>query len=348
MTVAPRIVAIGTANPATQYTQEEVLELFGVTDPKVRKLFNNAHIQKRHLCLPQPGPKGVMPTETAEDLLQKHRVEAMRLGCRAVIDALDAANLTRDRVGAIACVTTTGFLCPGLSAHMIKELGLPRDVHRVDVVGMGCNGGLNGLQPMVNFCARERDRIALLVCVEICSAAYVFDDTMRTSVVNSLFGDGAAAAVISSDPAHGSGLQVIDFQSEIIVEAIEAMRFDFDDGKNSFFLAKDIPYVIGSHVERPIRALLERNDKRLRDVDHWVIHSGGRKVIDAIKYSLDLSAHQVRHTESVLRDYGNLSSGSFLFSLERLYQERLPRTGDLAVMMTMGPGSTIETSLAVG
>ncbi len=348
MTVAPRIVSIGTANPATEYTQEEVLDLFGVSDPKVRRLFGNAHIRKRHLCLPQPESNGVLPYESAEELLQKHRVEAMRLGCRAVLDALDRAGVSRDQVGAIACVTTTGFLCPGLSAHMVKELGLPRDVHRVDIVGMGCNGGLNGLQPMVNFCARERGRIALLVCVEICSAAYVFDESMRTSVVNSLFGDGAAAAVISGDPSHGRGFQILDFESEIIVDAIDAMRFDFEDGKNSFFLAKEIPYVIGDHVERPVGALLERNDRRLRDVEHWVVHSGGKKVIDAISYALDLSSHQLRHTVSVLRDYGNLSSGSFLFSLSRLYEERMPQTGEVALMMTMGPGSTIETSLAMG
>jgi predicted naringenin-chalcone synthase len=95
-----------------------------------------------------------------------------------------------------------------------------------------------------------------------------------------------------------------------------------------------------------VLALLEKFGVRKRDVKHWIIHSGGKKVIDAIKYSLDLTSHDVRHTESILRDFGNLSSGSFLFSHQRLLDEEIAEPGDIMVMMTMGPGATIECCLA--
>jgi alkylresorcinol/alkylpyrone synthase/polyketide synthase Type III len=215
-----------------------------------------------------------------------------------------------------------------------------------------------------------------LVCAEACSAAYVFDGTMRTSVVNSLFGDGAAAvAVVAGEPWDGAdeadrtdrisrtdadstalstglsavlrGPEVLKFASCIIPEAIGAMRYDWDDDKNkfSFFLDRDVPYVVGAHAEEVLGRLLAGTSLRLSDIEHWIVHSGGKKVIDSVMVNLGLTRHDVRHTIDVLRDFGNLSSGSFLFSYERLIASGVVRRGDYGVLMTMGPGSTIETAL---
>jgi predicted naringenin-chalcone synthase len=125
------------------------------------------------------------------------------------------------------------------------------------------------------------------------------------------------------------------------------MRFDWNDeaGKWSFRLDREIPYIIGAHVPRPLTRLLARNGLAFSDVDHWVIHTGGGAVIDSVKLSLGLDEHDVRHTRSVLRDYGNISSGSFLVSLERLLAEGSASVGDRGVMVTMGPGAQIEAAL---
>ena len=142
------------------------------------------------------------------------------------------------------------------------------------------------------------------------------------------------------------GPAILGFESHIILEALLAMRFDIQaDGRLSFFLDRDIPYVIGENVPRPIKRLLDRFNLKKRDITHWIVHSGGKKVVDSIKYNLGLSNHDVRHTKSILREYGNLSSGSFLFSFQRLAKEKIAREGDLGVMITMGPGTTIETGL---
>jgi alkylresorcinol/alkylpyrone synthase/polyketide synthase Type III len=151
-----------------------------------------------------------------------------------------------------------------------------------------------------------------------------------------------------SGPGHRSkGPAVIKFASHIITEAIDAMRYDWDDhhGKFSFYLDRDVPYVVGANSEIILGSLLSGTGLRRRDIAHWVIHSGGKKVIDSIMINLSLSRQDVRHTTEVLRDYGNLSSGSFLFSYERLLDEDVIRPGDHGVFMTMGPGSTIETAL---
>ena len=219
---------------------------------------------------------------------------------------------------------------------------------------MGCNAGLNGMNPLVQWVSNHPGRVALLVCCEINSAAYVVDDTVRTGIVNSLFGDGAAAAVVTSHPGNARGTgrtqpapTVLDFESFCIPEQWAAMRFDWNDdaGRWSFFLDRDIPYVVGFNIREPLERLLERNGLDLSDIKHWVLHTGGGAVIESVKLSLGLDEHDVRHTRSVLRDYGNISSGSFLVSLERLLAEGCVAAGDRGVMITMGPGAQIETAL---
>jgi alkylresorcinol/alkylpyrone synthase/polyketide synthase Type III len=177
------------------------------------------------------------------------------------------------------------------------------------------------------------------------------DSSMRTAVVNSLFGDGAAAVALLAGEHPGTvsseGPRLLDFASCIIPEAVDAMRYDWDRdlGRFSFFLDPQIPYVVGAHAEIVVDRLLGGKGLRRSDIAHWLVHSGGKKVIDAVGVNLGLTRHDVRHTTGVLRDYGNVSSGSFLFSYERLLDEDITRPGEYGVLMTMGPGSTLETAL---
>jgi 3,5-dihydroxyphenylacetyl-CoA synthase len=341
----PRLISVATANPGTSYKQSEICDMLGYTDPRISKIFNNSHIESRNLCLPYVD--GSVPEESALDLWEKNRRESIEIGKKSVQKALDLVNLVPTDIDYIACVTTTGFLCPGLSAHLIKEMKFRPDVHRIDIVGMGCNAGLNGMQPVVNYCRQNPNGYGLLVCIEICSAAYVKDSSVATAVVNSLFGDGSAAVIFScnDDFTNNSGAKILDFRSHIVPDHINAMRFDYDGDKYSFRLEKDIPYVLGNNIEIPVNALLNKHGLKIRDIDHWVVHSGGQKVINSIKVNLDLSDHAVRHTEDVLAQYGNLSSGAFLFSYERLIKENVTEPGDRIFMITMGPGTTIECCL---
>jgi 3,5-dihydroxyphenylacetyl-CoA synthase len=348
---SPRITGVGTAVTGEPYSQEELLETFRITDSKVRSVFLNSAIGRRHLTLPAPGDDGARVQESQGDLLGKHKALAVDMGARAIDACLKDTGAALSDIRHLCCVTSTGFLTPGLSALLIREMGIAPSCGRVDVVGMGCNGGLNALGVTAAWSAAHPGELAIMLCTEACSAAYVFDSTMRTAVVNSLFGDGAAAiALISGGQADGPGPQgprLLSFASHIITDALAAMRYDWDgaEGKFSFFLDPDIPYVVGAHAELVVGRLLSGTGLRRSDISHWVVHSGGKKVIDAVRVNLGLTRHDVRHTSSVLRDYGNLSSGSFLFSYQRLVREGVTRPGDHGVLMTMGPGSTIETAL---
>lgn len=350
---APRIAGVGTAVAGEPYSQRDLLEIFRITDSRVRSVFLNSAIERRYLSLPPAGDDGGRAYEEQGNLLAKHRALALDMGARAIASSLKNAGAAIGDIGHLCCVTTTGFLTPGLSALLIREMGIPSQCSRVDVVGMGCNAGLNALGVTAAWSAAHPQQLAVLLCAEACSAAYVFDSTMRTAVVNSLFGDGAAALVLTGDDAGNSplpaapGPRILSFASHIITDAVGAMRYDWDNsqGKFSFYLDPDIPYVVGAHAELVVNRLLAGTGLRRSDISHWLVHSGGKKVIDAVRVNLGLTRHDMRHTIGVLRDYGNLSSGSFLFSYERLLRERVAEPGDYGILMTMGPGSTIETAL---
>jgi len=345
----PRIAGIGTAVSGEAYSQQDVLDTFCITDPRVRSVFLNSAIQRRYLSLPPLREDGTRAIEAQGDLLGKHKALVVDMGARAINACLKDAGAAIDDIGHLCCVTSTGFLTPGLTALLIREMGIAPRCSRVDVVGMGCNAGLNALGVASAWASAHPEQLAVVLCAEACSAAYVFDSSMRTAVVNSLFGDGAAALALTGGDLYpaAEGPRILAFASHIVTDAVDAMRYEWDSkqGKFSFFLDPDIPYVVGAHAELVVARLLAGTGLRRSDISHWLVHSGGKKVIDAMRVNLGLTRYDMRHTTGVLRDYGNLSSGSFLFSYQRLLREGVTQPGDYGALMTMGPGSTIEAAL---
>ncbi|MGC1288885.1 MAG: 3,5-dihydroxyphenylacetyl-CoA synthase DpgA [Streptosporangiaceae bacterium] len=369
----PRIMGVGTAVAGECYSQQELLDIFRITDPKVRSVFFGSAIGRRYLTLPDVDAHGLRMNEGQGELLGKHTRVATAMGGQALTECLKDAGADMGDIKHLCCVTSTGFLTPGLSALLIRQLGISPACSRADIVGMGCNGGLNALNVVAGWAVAHPRQLAVMLCAEACSAAYVFDGTMRTAIVNSLFGDGGAAiALIADGPGGGAsggeasadgpdgrpdaaaggtgagaGARILSVASRIITDAFDAMRYDWDreQGKFSFFLDPEIPYVVGAHVTAVIDQLVSAAGLRRSDIRHWLVHSGGKKVIDAVVINLGLTDYDLRHTIGVLRDYGNLSSGSFLFSYQRLLRDGVTSLGDYGVMMTMGPGSTIEAAL---
>jgi alkylresorcinol/alkylpyrone synthase/polyketide synthase Type III len=344
----PRIKGVGTSAPSTSFTQRELLELFQVRDRRISSLFLSGGIEKRHLGLTIDSAIPY-PQESQAELSQRHHALSVKLGIEAVHKCLADAEARSSEIAYLCCVTTTGFSAPGISALLFSGLALAQNCTRLDVVGMGCNAGLNALNAAASWSIANPGKTAIVLCVEICSAAYVWDGSMTTAVVNSLFGDGAAAVALtcSEDEGSASSPQILKFESYFIKNSLEAMYFRWSEthGKYNFSLSQDVPYEIGAHIAEVITALLRGTGLTRADIKHWIVHSGGKKVLDAITVNLGLSRHDLRHTRNVLRDYGNVSSGSFLFSYERLRNEGLALPGDFGVMITMGPGVTIESAL---
>src|SRR5690349_14736034 len=146
-----RIIGVGTAVPGTSYAQREVLDEFAISDPKVRSVFLNSAIDRRGLVLPPKQPDGTYRVETQGELLRKHTEQGMAMARDAIAASLTDAGAGLADVGYLCCITTTGFLTPGFSALLIRDLGIDRHCSRLDVVGMGCNAGLNGLTAVASW-----------------------------------------------------------------------------------------------------------------------------------------------------------------------------------------------------
>lgn len=341
-----RILTVATAVPPNSYSQEDLIKRMRITDPAIIRLFNSTQIKKRHLILPEDEEN---LNESQEHLINKHLNGAVTIGKEAILNALKNVNLKISDIDFICVVSSTGFLLPALSAHLIKELHMRDDCQRVDIVGMGCNAGLNGLNTVRNWSQANPGKVALLLCVEICSAIYVNDNSLRAHVVNSLFGDGAAALIVKTDDdsTYDHCPRILDFSSLIITDAIDAMRYNWDANANkfSFYLHHNNPYIVGQYIKKPVSELLNKHKMQVPDIEHWIVHGGGRNVISSVKLNLGISTHDMRHTTSVLRDYGNVSSGSFLFSYQSLLNENVVKKDDYGVCITIGPGAQLETAL---
>lgn len=352
------ICGMGSAFPQRKYSQQEVGALLGINNRTVQKLLAARHILNRHLYLPEPLPgQTAIADETQEMLNDKFDQGVIDIGIRAARQALADSPFRKSEIDFLVCVTSSGFRVPGLSSMIARALNLRPELYRLDVVGMGCNAGMSALKTAQTL-AKEGQK-GILLCCEINSAIYVRDESIRTGIVNSLFGDGAAAIVLagaslleghqfsSARDSGGFNAEILGFESFSIPNQWSAMRFDWnqEQKKWSFGLSKEIPFVVGDHLNLPVGKLLKKNGLCTSDIQHWTLHTGGAAVIEGAKKSLGITDFDVRHTRSVLRDYGNISSGSFLVSHERLLKEGVIQDQDMGVLIAMGPGATLEACL---
>jgi 3,5-dihydroxyphenylacetyl-CoA synthase len=342
----PRIASVGTASPQWRYSQQTIADLLAVPDGIGRRFFQTSGIEGRNLCL-EPTADDRMPDEDQADLLTRHRRAALELGRVAIDRCLTPQGLNAVDIDFLCCVTSTGFTMPGLTAMYVRHLGFRHDCQRIDIVAMGCNAALNGLNVTTSWSAANPGRHALLVCCEINSAIHVRDDRVVTSLVNSLFGDGFGALLLSTDGAGLVGPEVLGFSSHIVPSAWRAISYHWsrEHGKFELHLDKDIPHVLGEHSPAPISALLSAFTLCRCDVSHWLVHAGGKKVISAVREANGLTPHDMRHASDILAQAGNLGSATVIFSYEALMHEAAVAPGDYGVLVTMGPGATIESAL---
>jgi polyketide synthase Type III len=340
------LIAQATAAPDRVLSQPDFLAGFPRLHPTAKRIAAHLGVKRRHLVL-EEDLNGEFVNEDEASLLAKHRLFALQLGSKVIKDALALGEIPTEAVGFICAVTSTGLLVPGLSGLLMEQLQLRPDCYRADLVGMGCNGGLSGLRILCDWTRGGPGRVGALVCCEINSAVYDIDPSVDVGIINSFFGDGAAAAVLQSSDGSQSYPRVIDFESYTNYDRSDAMRFEWNNEtkRRSFRTTRDVASVVGNAVCEPVETLLSRYHLTPIEVRHWVVHTGGASVIQAVKKALGLSDFQLRHTISVLSDYGNVSSASVLFSLERLRHEALISAGEPVVMIAMGPGATIEVAL---
>jgi len=343
MSAEPRITGIGRANPPRRYSQREIYDLSRkfvpmYRNPRIEQIFMNSDIEYRHLSF---DTETFVPDEPPDELHARFEEHAVVLGREAALRCFEDAGVLPGDVDFIVAVTCTGYLCPGLSAILIKDLGLRTNLQRADLVGMGCAGAMPGLQRAYDFVMAYPDRKALVVTVEVCSACYYIDDSLETVVGNAICADGAAAVIVASG-GNGKGPRIVGFDTLLEPSFLHTVGFQTREGKLRIVLSKDIRDAAGGLVRKLLDSLLARHGLRREDVVHWIIHSGGRKVIDSIRDEIGVTEDQLRHSRCVLRNFGNMSSPTVLFVLDETVRGSRPQKGDTGVMIAMGPGLAVE------
>jgi predicted naringenin-chalcone synthase len=335
----PRILAVGTANPPTRFTQEEALALAGYTDARRRGFFLNSRIDGRYLAIERDGFRS---TESLDELNARFRKASVEMGRQAVLRALQQAGRQPNDLDFLATATCTGRLCPSLDAILIRELALRSDVQRVHVGDTGCAAALVALQQAVNHLRAFPDHLAVVAAVEVSSASYFLDDALETAVANAIFADGAGAAVLD---CRGVGPEIVAHRTLVRSEFLDLMGFTYPGGRQRILLSKDIRRVAADMLGELIDELLAAEGLSRKDVRHWVLHSAGHRILERAQRELGFSDGDLLPARTVLRRYGNMSSATVLFVLREVLETARPRPGDWGVMAALGPGFAAEGAL---
>jgi alkylresorcinol/alkylpyrone synthase len=335
----PRLVALATAVPPHALGQAEVARraqhLFSEARAqdldRLMPVFANAGIDRRYSCVPLDWYERAHGWAERNALYLEH---AERLLERAGREALGRAGLKPEAIDAVVAVSTSGIATPGLDARLIGRLGLRCNVRRLPVFGLGCAGGVIGLSRAADLArARPGARVLVLV-VELCTLSFRKNDVSKSNVVaTALFGDGAAAAVIA---AQGEGPALGAAGEYTWPQSLDIMGWEVaEDGLKAVF-SRDIPALVRRHMRDVASEFLAEQKLTLADVDRFICHPGGAKVLTALEEAFRLGEGALADGRGVLRDYGNMSAATVLFVLERALAEG----GRRRLLTALGPGFT--------
>lgn len=306
-------------------------------------LFDNAGIDRRYLCNPLTWfntPKSFR--EKNDDYIRW----SLELGSQVTLEALKRAGLKPSDVDYLIFVSTTGLATPSMDARLIGHLGMSEHTRRTPIWGLGCAGGVAGLSHAHHYAVGHRDSITVVVAVELCSLTFHFGDKSKSNLVaTALFGDGAAAVVVAGDDVGKSGLEIIDTESTLWPDSTDVMGWDFEAEGMQVVFSRDIPSIVLRESKKNISGFLSRHALTVDQVDFFVAHPGGAKVIAAYEEALTLKSDAMQGARDVLRDYGNMSSASMLFVLDRFLSNGKPKAGSFGLATALGPGFSSELVL---
>lgn len=308
---------------------------------KVVKIFEGAAVDKRY---------GIMNIEevfTATSFEEKNAIyvrEVKKLGKNVLLNALNQSNWQADSLDYIITVSCTGIMIPSLDAYLINDLGLKDDVVRLPVTEMGCAAGVSGLIYASNFLKSNPGKRVALVAVESPTATFQLNDhSMANMVSAAIFGDGAACVLLSSED-DAVGPKIVGEEMYHFKDATHLMGFDMTNHGLKMILDPSVPETIANHFPKIVHPFLERNNSSIEKVDHLIFHPGGRKIVQTVEALFGELGKNIDDTREVLRAYGNMSSATVLYVLERFLERDIPK-GEQGLILSFGPGFSAQRVL---
>jgi alkylresorcinol/alkylpyrone synthase len=339
----PRVASVAVEFPPHHDGQHEmVTALVGFAGQEFRRFAESSGVQARHHALPLHRYAELSGFTEANDIFID---VAVGLGERALLSALDNAQVAPDEVDVIFSTTVTGLAVPTLDVRLATRVGLRTDVKRVPLFGLGCVAGAAGVARMTDYLRAYPDQVAALLAVELCTLTVQRDDhSVANLVATALFGDGASAVVATGARRPAAGPEVLATRSRLYPDSEEVMGWHIGSDGFRIKLSVEVATVAEKYLGEDVRNFLADHGLTTTDVSTWVCHPGGPRVIEAVEDVLELPAHALDRTRKSLRENGNLSSVSVLDVLRATLDDP-PPPGSLGLMIAMGPGFCSELVL---
>lgn len=345
-----KIASAASAFPKHYYPQQFLLqklqEYWGdsLRNPQMlARLHKNVAVEGRHLAMP---PDKYLELETWGQANDVWIEVAQELGEQALCRALHHAGLQTSDLGALFFTSVTGISSPSIDALLINRMGLPTNIRRVPIFGLGCVAGAAGIARAADYVRAYPSQAAALVSVELCSLTIQREDLSVANLISSgLFADGSAAVIVTGDDVQAAGPEIVATRSIFYPKTEQMMGWKVSEKGFRITLSPEVPVLIRENLGGNVDAFLADHGHKRSDIGSWVLHTGGPKVLEATADALDLHDGQLDPSWDCLKRVGNLSSASVLVVLEDVMRNRRPEPGTLGILAAMGPGFCSELVL---
>jgi alkylresorcinol/alkylpyrone synthase len=345
-----RIASVASALPEHYYTQEVLtgaLKKYWGTkladSPFLDRLHSRMNVDGRYLALPIDAYEKLATWGQANAAWFE---AAQELGEQALCRALTRAGLSPRDLSALFVVSVTGIASPSLDARLINRMGLCPNVKRIPIFGLGCVAGAAGIARAADYVRAYPDQVAALLSVELCSLTLQRNDLSMANLISAgLFGDGAAAVIVTGAERSEEGPRVRATRSVFYPNSEHVMGWDISEKGFQIVLSAEVPLMVERHLAEDVDKFLDDLDLCKADIGSWILHTGGPKVLEATEAALALPEGTLDVSWDCLRKMGNLSSASVLLVLEEVMVRRRPSAGTLSLLAAMGPGFCSELIL---
>ncbi|MBS1666088.1 MAG: type III polyketide synthase [Bacteroidetes bacterium] len=357
-----KIISIGTAVPSYKHQQEDILNfmqhIYAMDENdkrKLRFLYHHSGIEQRYSIIPDysrpisewkfyPHTENLEPFPSLELRMAWYQKYAAALSVDAIRECL-GNKIHPKEITHLITVSCTGMSAPGLDLQVMELMDLPKNIFRTSINFMGCYAATHAMKLADALCHTDPNAKALIVCTELCTLHFQRDPTMDNIASSLLFADGSAAALISSDE-NSSGLHLESFYSEVLPRGKKDMAWELSSSGFLMTLSGYVPDLIEEDFELLTNRALKKNNLTKEEITHWCVHPGGKKILEAIHKSLQLTNGELTPSYEVLKEFGNMSSPTILFVLKKILNNIDLKKRNAVFGAAFGPGLTMETFIA--
>ena len=357
-----KIISIGTALPAYKNKQDDILKFMqlvfamnNLENRKLKYLYHHSGIDYRYSVIPDysceindwkfyPQTENLEPFPSLEQRINLFNIHAAPLSVDAIRSCIHE-NINSNEITHLITVSCTGMSAPGLDLQVMELMDLPKNIYRTSVNFMGCYAAIHALKMADVICKQEKNANVVIVCTELCTLHFQKDPTLDNITSSLLFGDGAAAVLVTSDDYRKNGLRLENFYSEVITKGKKDMSWQLSSSGFLMTLSGYVPELLEEDFSPLVARALEKAGMKKNEISHWCIHPGGKRILDAIYRSLEFNNGELSYSYETLKDVGNISSATILFTLKKIMQNNL--SSDQKIFgAAFGPGLTMETFVA--